>query len=163
MILENIYSSEDVKKLNIDELKILSAEIREFLINSVSKTGGHLASNLGAVELTLAIHKVFDFTKDKIIFDVGHQSYVHKIITGRKDKFCDLRKYKGIAGFPKIKESEYDFFNSGHSSNSLSVALGMKRASQIMGIDNNVVAFIGDGSFGGGMIYEAINDIGNDS
>ncbi len=162
MILENIYSSEDIKKLNIDELKILSGEIREFLINSVSETGGHLASNLGVVELTLAIHKVFDFSKDKIIFDVGHQSYVHKIITGRKDKFETLRKHKGIAGFPKIKESEYDFFNSGHSSNSLSVALGMKRASQIMGIDNNVIAFIGDGSFGGGMIYEAINDIGND-
>lgn len=159
-MLNNINSTEDVKKLNIDELKTLSDEIRSFLIDNVSATGGHLASNLGVVELTLALHKVFDFSKDKIIFDVGHQSYVHKIITGRKDAFVTLRKFGGISGFPKIKESEYDFFDTGHSSNSLSVAIGMRRAADLNGDKNNIIAFIGDGSFGGGMIYEAISDAG---
>ncbi len=162
MILEKINGPKDIKKLNIGELNTLSREIREFLLASVSETGGHLASNLGAVELTISMHKVFDFPKDKVVFDVGHQCYVHKLLTGRMGEFSRLRKKGGIAGFPKIKESEYDFFNSGHSSNSLSVALGMKRGSLLKGEDNNVIAFIGDGSFGGGMVYEAINDISND-
>ena len=160
-ILSGINSPLDIKKLNTDELKKLSEEIREFLITNVSSTGGHLASNLGVVELTLALNKVFNFPEDKIIFDVGHQSYVHKIITGRKDRFSTLRKYKGISGFPKIKESEYDFFDTGHSSNSLSVAIGMKRAAVLNGDKNNIIALLGDGSFGGGMIYEAINDAGH--
>ena len=163
MIFEKINSSEDIKKLNIEELEQLADELREYVVDSVSQTGGHLASNLGVVELTLALHKVFDFTSDKIVFDVGHQSYIHKLITGRKNAFDTLRQYKGISGFPKIKESEFDFFNSGHSSNSLSVALGMKRAAQIQNKDCNVIALIGDGSFGGGMVFEAINDIGQNN
>lgn len=163
MYLENIKTSGDVKKLNIAELNALSKEIRELLIDTVSKNGGHLASNLGAVELTLAMHKVFDFPSDKVVFDVGHQCYVHKLLTGRQNDFLSLRKKDGLAGFPKIRESEFDFFNSGHSSNSLSVALGLKRGSLLKGEKNNVIAFIGDGSFGGGMVYEAINDISNDN
>lgn len=162
MLLDGIHSSNDIKKLNIEELKTLSGEIRDHLIKTVSETGGHLASNLGVVELTLAMHNVFDFPYDKVVFDVGHQSYVHKIITGRKDEFFNLRKYKGISGFPKVAESEYDFFNTGHSSNSLSVALGMTRAAEIKGENCKVIAFIGDGAFGGGMVYEAMNDIGQD-
>lgn len=160
-ILDSINSTKDVKKLNINELNALSEEIRHFLIENVSKTGGHLASNLGVVELTLALHKSFDFPSDKIIFDVGHQSYVHKIITGRKNQFNTLRKLDGLSGFPKLRESEYDFFETGHSSNSLSVAIGMKRASHIANRDNNVIALLGDGSFVGGMVYEAINDAGH--
>jgi len=159
-LLDKINSTKDIKKLNIDELKMLADEIRSFLIDNISVTGGHLASNLGVVELTLALHKVFDFPSDKIVFDVGHQSYVHKIITGRKDEFATLRKFGGLSGFPKVKESEYDFFDTGHSSNSLSVAMGMRRAADLNGDKNNIIAFLGDGSFGGGMIYEAINDAG---
>lgn len=160
-VLENINSSSDVKQLNSGELLKLCDEIREFLINKVSSTGGHLASNLGAVELTVALHKVFDFDKDKIVFDVGHQSYVHKILTGRKEEFDNLRKLGGISGFPKVRESKYDFFDTGHSSDSLSVAIGLKRASRLMNEKRNVIAFIGDGSFSGGMVYEAMNDAGN--
>ncbi len=162
MFLEKIKNPSDLKKMNIAELNALSKEIREFLIDSVSKTGGHLASNLGVVELTVAMHRVFDFPKDKLVFDVGHQCYVHKLLTGRQNDFSGLRKKDSVAGFPKIKESEFDVFNSGHSSNSLSVALGLKRGSLLKGENNNVIAFIGDGSFGGGMVYEAINDISNE-
>ena len=161
-LLSRVNSSDDIKKLNTAELKVLAKEIRKFLIDNISKTGGHLASNLGVVELTLAIHKVFDFPTDKIIFDVGHQSYVHKIITGRKDKFDTLRKFDGLSGFPKTGESEFDFFDTGHSSNSISVALGMRRAANLNNEkDNNIIAFLGDGSFVGGMIYEALNDAGH--
>lgn len=149
-----------IKNFNLNELNKLSLELREFLLNSISKTGGHLASNLGVVEAVVALNKVFDFPNDKIIFDVGHQCYVHKILSGRKDKFKDLRQYGGISGFPKISESEYDVFNSGHSSNSISVALGLRRSMDLKKDDSFVVAFIGDGALTGGMAYEALNDAG---
>ncbi len=160
-VLDKLVSYEAIKQLNNEELETLCGEIREFLISKVALTGGHLASNLGVVELSVALHRVFDFKKDKIIFDVGHQSYVHKILTGRKDGFSQLRKSGGISGFPKTSESEYDFFDTGHSSDSLSVAAGFKRAARIKGEKTNVLALIGDGSFGGGMVYEAMNDIGH--
>ena len=160
-LLDNIGSPDDLKKLNTDELTALSAEIREFLIDSVSKTGGHLASNLGVVELTVALHTVFNVPKDKIIFDVGHQSYVHKILTGRKDSFASLRKFGGISGFPKRSESECDAFNTGHSSTSVSAALGLARARDLDGGDFNVIAVFGDGALTGGMMYEAMNDAGH--
>lgn len=159
--LDGINSPDDIKKLNIDELNILSGEIREFLTDSVSETGGHLASNLGIVELTVAIHKVFDLPKDKIIFDVGHQSYVHKILTGRRSKFNTLRKFGGLSGFPKTSESEYDCFNTGHSSTSISAALGMARGRDLNGENYNVIALFGDGALTGGMMYEAMNDAGH--
>ncbi len=158
--LEYIDSPDDIKKLNIDELNQLSDEIREFLLEKVSKTGGHLASNLGVVELTLAMHNVFDTKKDKIVWDVGHQSYVHKIVTGRKDKFDTLRKLNGLSGFPKTCESQHDCFNTGHSSTSISAALGMAKARDMKNEDYNVVAVIGDGAFTGGMAFEALNDGG---
>ncbi|MBQ4110401.1 MAG: 1-deoxy-D-xylulose-5-phosphate synthase [Clostridia bacterium] len=161
VLLDKINNSGDLKKLNNEQLKLLSEEIREFLIDNVSETGGHLASNLGVVELTVALNKVFDFSKDRIIFDVGHQCYVHKILTGRKDSFSELRKLGGISGFPKVKESVYDSFDTGHSSNSISVALGMKRGFKAQGDNRNVIALIGDGSLGGGMVFEALNDLGN--
>ncbi len=160
-LLDNIGSPDDLKKLNTDELTALSAEIREFLIDSVSKTGGHLASNLGVVELTVALHTVFNVPEDKIIFDVGHQSYVHKILTGRKDKFDTLREFGGISGFPKRSESESDAFNTGHSSTSVSAALGLARARDLSGGDFNVIAVFGDGALTGGMMYEAMNDAGH--
>jgi len=160
-ILDNINYPEDLKKLNTKETEMLADEIRAFLIDNISHTGGHLSSNLGVVELTLALHKVFDFSNDRIVFDVGHQSYVHKLLTGRKNEFASLRKYGGISGFPKVGESRYDAFDTGHSSDSLSVALGMKRAFTQRGEERNVVALIGDGSFTGGMVYEAMNDAGH--
>ena len=160
-LLDKINYPDDLKKLNNEQLKLLSEEIREFLIDNVSETGGHLASNLGVVELTVALNKVFDFAKDRIIFDVGHQCYVHKILTGRKDMFSGLRKYGGISGFPKVKESIYDSFDTGHSSNSISVALGMKRGFVKQNDNRNVIALIGDGSLGGGMVFEALNELGN--
>lgn len=159
-ILDTVNSSDDIKKLNTDELNQLCSEIREFLLDNVSQTGGHLASNLGIVELTLAIHKVFDFPNDKIIFDVGHQSYVHKIITGRKDKFNTLRTEGGISGFPKRNESECDSFNTGHSSTSISAALGMARARELNKENYNIIALFGDGALTGGMMFEAMNDAG---
>lgn len=143
-MLEKINSPEDLKKLNIEDKKILAKEIRELLITTVSKTGGHLASNLGVVELTIALHSIFNTPVDKIIWDVGHQTYVHKILTGRKDKLDTLRKMDGLAGFPKTAESIYDSFDTGHSSTSISVALGMARARDINGKDNKIVAVIGD-------------------
>lgn len=159
-ILENIKFPEDIKHLSNEELEVLGEEIRGFLIDKVSKTGGHLASNLGVVDLTLSLFKSFDIEKDKFIWDVGHQSYVHKILTGRKDSFDNLRKKDGISGFPKRNESKYDSFDTGHSSTSISAALGMARARDLKGEDYNVVAIIGDGALTGGMAIEALNDVG---
>ncbi len=160
-LLDGIKSPADLKKLNIGELNDLCAEIRGVLIDSVSRTGGHLASNLGVVELTVAIHTVFNMPRDKIIFDVGHQSYVHKLLTGRMSKFHTLRQYGGLSGFPKRAESEYDAFNTGHSSTSISAALGLARARDLSGGDHNVLALFGDGALTGGMMYEAMNDAGH--
>ena len=159
-LLDKISSPIDVHKFSNKELTILSNEIREFLIDNVLKTGGHLSSNLGVVELTLSLYKNFNLEKDKIVWDVGHQSYVHKMLSGRKDKFNTLRKYKGISGFPKISESKYDAFGTGHSRTSISAALGIARARDILKEDYNVVAVIGDGALTGGMALEAINDVG---
>ena len=160
MILDRINNPNDIKKLNIKEKRQLADELRTFLIDNVSKTGGHLASNLGVVELTIALLSCFDFDKDKIIFDVGHQSYVYKILTGRKNDFSKLRKYKGIRGFPYRKESKYDFFETGHSSTSISAGLGMARARDLKKEDYNIISFIGDGSISSGESLEAINDLG---
>ena len=161
MILEKINYPTDLKKLNVDEKIIFAKEIREFIIKTVSNTGGHLASNLGVVELTIAIHSIFDTPKDRVVWDVGHQTYVHKILTGRKEKFSTLRQLDGLAGFPKTSESEYDCFNTGHSSTSISVALGMARTRDIRGENNKVIAIIGDGALTGGMALEALNDTGS--
>lgn len=160
-ILDKVNNPEDLRKLNLKEKEQLATEIRKKVINTVSITGGHLASNLGITELTIALHSVFSTPKDKIVWDVGHQTYVHKILTGRKDKLDTLRQLGGISGFPKIKESEYDSFDTGHSSTSISVALGMARARDIKKEDNNVIAVIGDGALTGGMALEALNDAGN--
>lgn len=159
-ILDKINKPEDIKKLSFNEQNELAIELREFLLDNVSKNGGHLASNLGVVELTIALLNNFDFTKDKIVFDVGHQSYIYKILTDRKNTFNTLRNYKGISGFPKREESKYDFFDTGHSSNSISAALGMARARDLKGEDHNIISVIGDGAFTGGMVYEALNDLG---
>ena len=163
MILDKVNFPQDLKKLSLEEKNILAEEIREKLINTVSKTGGHLASNLGVVELTIALHSIYDAPIDKIIWDVGHQSYVHKILTGRKDKLDTLRKMDGISGFPRISESEYDVCNSGHSSNSISLAAGMARARDLKNENNKIVAVIGDGALTGGMALEAINDISSNN
>ena len=160
MILEKIEKPSDVQKLKLKEKKILADEIRDFLVDKVSKTGGHLASNLGIVEITIALLSCLDLEKDKVIFDVGHQSYVYKILTGRKDRFDKLRKYKGLRGFPYRKESKYDFFETGHSSTSISASLGIARARDIKKEDFNVVSVIGDGSISSGESLEAINDLG---
>ncbi len=159
-ILSKIKSPQDLKKLNPADFDRLAGEIRQFLIDNVMVTGGHLASNLGVVELTLALHRVFDLPHDKIIYDVGHQAYVHKMLTGRMEQFKTLRQFGGLSGFPKIRESEYDSFGTGHASTSVSAALGMARARDIKGEDYNVVAFIGDGAMTGGMSFEALNDVG---
>ena len=156
--LSDIKSPQDLKKLDIKELSSLSDEIRGFLIENISKTGGHLASNLGVVEITVALHHVFDSPKDKLIFDVGHQSYVHKILTGRCDKFYTLRTKDGLSGFPKRSESEHDILNTGHSSTSISAALGICRARDLHKEDFEVIAIIGDGSLTGGMAFEALSD-----
>ena len=160
-LLNKIDSPKDIKNLNYDALKKLAQEIRDYMIEVISKNGGHLAPNLGVVELTLALHKVFNCPKDKIIWDVGHQSYIHKIITGRREAFKTLRQYNGLSGFPKIQESEYDAFGTGHSSTSISAALGMTIARDLKGEDNEVIAVIGDGSMTGGMAYEALNNAGD--
>lgn len=162
MFLENINSPADLAELPDAAIPALADEIRDFLISSVEKCGGHLASNLGVVELTLALHRNFDCPKDKFIFDVGHQSYVHKIITGRKDGFSKLRTEDGISGFTKRAESEYDAFGAGHSSTSISSALGFARAAKLSGDDSWAVAVVGDGAFTGGMIYEALNNCEKD-
>lgn len=160
-ILDGVNFPEDVKALNYQQREKLCTDIRKFLIDNVSKTGGHLASNLGVVEITVAMHKVFSFPRDKVVFDVGHQCYVHKILTNRKDKFPTLRKENGLSGFPKTAESEYDFFNTGHSSTSISAALGLARARDLAHEDYSVIALIGDGAMTGGLAYEALCDAGN--
>lgn len=155
-ILERINSSNDIKKLPEEELEPLCQELRDYMISSISRTGGHLASNLGAVELTVALHRVYDTSRDRVVFDVGHQSYVHKIITGRRDSFCTLRQHGGLSGFPKPYESEDDAFIAGHASNSVSVALGMARARTLRHADYDVAAIIGDGALSGGLAYEGL-------
>jgi len=159
-ILDNIEHPFDIKKLTLEDLTILSEDVRTFLLENVSKTGGHLGSNLGIVELTLSLLKTFDFDKDKIVFDVGHQCYPYKLLTGRKDEFKNLRQYGGMSGFPKRNESSYDFFDTGHSSNSISAALGMARARDLKGENYEVIAVIGDGALTGGEAFEALNDLG---
>lgn len=159
--LDKIQAYGDLKKLDFSELKPLCEDIRRFLIDNVSRTGGHLASNLGVVELTVAVHRVFNLPQDKLVFDVGHQSYVHKILTGRKNKFNTLRTSGGLSGFPKRSESVFDAFDTGHSSTSVSAALGMARARDLDGDKYNVIALFGDGALTGGEIYEAINDAGH--
>ena len=155
-ILERINSSNDIKKLPEEELEPLCQDLRDYMISCISRTGGHLASNLGAVELTVALHRVYDTSRDRVVFDVGHQSYVHKIITGRRDSFCTLRQHGGLSGFPKPYESEDDAFIAGHASNSVSVALGMARARTLSHADYDVAAIIGDGALSGGLAYEGL-------
>lgn len=162
MLLSQIESPEDLKHLSVDELTPLAAEIRRFLIEKLSATGGHLASNLGVVELTLALHYIYNSPRDKFIFDVGHQAYVHKILTGRKDKFDTLRKQDGLCGFVKRCESEHDVWEAGHSSTSLSAAMGMALARDLKHEDHKVIAIIGDGALTGGMAFEALNHIGHE-
>lgn len=160
-ILDKVNGPDDVKKLNLKETYTLSTEISDFLVESVSKTGGHLSSNLGVVELTLALHKVFDSSKDRFIFDVGHQAYVHKILTGRRENFATLRKKDGMSGFTKPSESDHDAFISGHASISISVALGMAHARTIQKEKHSIIAIIGDGALTGGLAYEALNNAGS--
>lgn len=162
-VLDRVNSPNDIKKLNMDELEELCGDIRELLVSTVSQTGGHLASNLGVVELTVALHKVFNSPTDQIIFDVGHQCYTHKILTGRKNQFPSLRTEGGISGFTRPCESEHDIFSSGHSSTSISSAIGLARAKQIKGEKGKVIAVIGDGALTGGLAYEGLNNAGNDN
>lgn len=159
-MLDKITSLSDLKKLNSKDLDILANEIRNFLVNSVSQTGGHLSSNLGVVELTIAMHYVLNSPQNKIIFDVGHQSYVHKILTGRKDEFCNLRQFNGLSGFPKTAESKHDTFNTGHSSTSISAGVGISESNKLKSINSKVYVVIGDGAMTGGMAYEALNHAG---
>ena len=156
-MLEKINGPKDIKALSWEELDVLGQEIRQFLIEKISATGGHLASNLGVVELTMAIYRTFDLPEDKVIWDVGHQAYTHKILSGRKD-FDDLRQFGGISGFPKRAESPCDSFNTGHSSTSISAGLGMALGRDLRGEDYHVISIIGDGALTGGMAYEALNN-----
>ena len=158
MLLDRINAVNDIKKINPEDYPALAEEIRQFLIGHISKTGGHLGSNLGTVELTMALHLSFQLPEDKIIWDVGHQSYTHKLLTGRKDQFDNLRKFGGMSGFPKRKESDCDSFDTGHSSTSISAGLGLVKARDIQGQKNSVISVIGDGSLTGGMAYEALNN-----
>lgn len=158
MLLEQIKDPQDIKNLKGEELDMLAGEIRQFLIDKISVTGGHLASNLGVVELTIALYRAFDLPRDKVIWDVGHQSYTHKILSGRRNMFDELRQYGGLSGFPKRKESPYDAFDTGHSSTSVSAGLGMAQGRDLMGDDYAVVSVIGDGALTGGMAYEALNN-----
>lgn len=160
-LLDCINSPNDIKGLNFSDLEVLAKEIRELIIDTVSVNGGHLSSNLGVVELTLALHYIFNSPKDKIIWDVGHQSYAHKILTGRRDKFSTLRKHEGISGFPKREESNYDAFNTGHSSTSISLALGMATARDLCQESYKIIALIGDGSIANGLAFEALNHGGH--
>lgn len=162
-IIDWVNSPKDIKNLNIDELNELCDEIRKMLVETVSKTGGHLASNLGVVELTVALHKVFNSPQDQIVFDVGHQCYTHKILTGRKNDFSTLRTEGGISGFTRPVESEHDIFSSGHSSVSVSQAIGLAKAKQVKGEKGKVIAVIGDGALTGGLAYEALNNSGNEN
>ena len=159
-ILQRVNSHEDLLKLSDGERSQLCDEIRQFLISSVAKTGGHLAGNLGVVELSVAIELVFNTNIDRLVFDVGHQSYVHKLLTGRRADFARLRQYGGISGFPKPEESNTDAFVAGHASSSVSIALGMARARTLLQENYDVVALIGDGALTGGMAYEGLNDAG---
>lgn len=158
--LDKIDLPRDIKSLSKDELDVLCGEIRQFLVDNLSRTGGHLASNLGAVELTVALHRVYDTSRDRLVFDVGHQCYIHKILTGRMDGFRDFRELDGMSGFPKPSESVHDAFIAGHASNSVSVALGMARARTAAGGDYDVAAVIGDGALNGGMAFEGLSDAG---
>lgn len=160
-LLDQVKDPADIKQFTNREKEELAHEIRHFLVDAVSQTGGHLASNLGVVELTIALHSVFDFPDDKVIWDVGHQCYVHKILTGRRGRFATLRQEGGLSGFPKTSESVYDSFNTGHSSTSISAALGMARARDLRGDKNRVIAVIGDGALTGGLAYEALSDTGH--
>jgi 1-deoxy-D-xylulose-5-phosphate synthase len=160
-MLETINSPDDLKKLDVEQLRMLAEEIRRFLLESLSKTGGHLASNLGCVELSIALHYCFNSPEDRIVWDVGHQAYTHKILTGRRDRFPTQRQYKGLSGFPKRCESPHDAFGTGHSSTSISAGLGMAAASDLKGLDNRVIAVIGDGSLTGGIAFEALNQAGH--
>ena len=158
-LLEQVASPDDVKKIPENQLEELCAEIRAFLIESVSRTGGHLSSNLGTIELTVALHRVLHTPQDKILFDVGHQCYTHKILTGRWKQFGTLRTIDGISGFPSPKESEHDAFVAGHGNTAISTAIGMARAKKLKGEPGKVVAIVGDGAFTGGMVYEGMNNI----
>lgn len=160
MLLDKIKSAGDIKKINPADYPELAQEIRTFLIEKISKTGGHLGSNLGAVELTMALHLFLDLPEDKLIWDVGHQSYTHKLLTGRREGFENLRKYGGMSGFPKRKESDCDCFDTGHSSTSISAGLGLVKARDILGENHTIVSVIGDGALTGGMVYEALNNAG---
>lgn len=160
-LLEQIHGPQDLKTMSDSQLAVLASEIREYLIKTVARTGGHLAPNLGVVELTLAIHSVFNSPTDQIVWDVGHQAYIHKIVTGRLDRFTTLRQYNGISGFPKPEESEHDCFATGHSSTSISAAVGLAKARDLRGESHKVVAVIGDGSMTGGMAFEALNHLGH--
>ncbi len=158
--LDSINLPEDLRKLNIQDLRTVCAEVREYLIDCVSKTGGHLGAGLGAVELTVALHYVFNTPKDKLVWDVGHQAYPHKILTGRKDRMETIRKLGGLSGFLKRTESEYDTFGAGHASTAISAALGIAAARDLEKKSFKVVAIVGDGSMTGGMVYEAMNNAG---
>lgn len=160
-ILPRINSPQDLKQLSLDELKQLASEIRATIIETVARNGGHLASNLGAVELTLALHYVFESPRDKIIWDVGHQCYTHKLVTGRREAFSRLRQSGGLLGYPCREESEHDIYNTGHASTALSAALGLAVARDKKNEDYNVIAVVGDGSLTGGVAYEALNQIGH--
>lgn len=159
-MLENINSPEDIKKLDVPELEQLCSEVRSYMIECCSVNPGHLGSSLGAVELIVGLHKVYDTPKDKIIFDVGHQAYAHKILTGRRDAFRSNRRKDGISGFPRMDESPFDAFGVGHSSTSISAALGLATAARMEGRDEKIVAVIGDGALTGGLAYEGMNNAG---
>lgn len=161
MRLEEISSPKVLKGMSVGEMEALAAEIRQELVSTISRRGGHLASNLGVVELTIALHRVFDMPEDKLVFDVGHQSYVHKLLTGRYRQFHTLRSFGGLSGFPKRSESEYDVFETGHASTAISAALGLARARDLQGQSHQVIALVGDGAMTGGMCYEALNDAGS--
>ena len=160
-LLPGISGPQDLKNLSEEQLYQLAGEIRRFLVNSVGQTGGHLAANLGVVELTLALHSLFNSPEDQIVWDVGHQSYVHKILTGRKDQFSTLRKYGGLSGFPKHAESPHDIMDTGHASTSISAALGLAIARDRKGAHNRIAAVIGDGALTGGVAFEALNHAGH--
>ena len=159
-LLQNISQPSDLKRLNSAQIQQLCGEIRQFLLDSVSKTGGHLASNLGAVELTVALHRIFETPRDAFVFDVGHQCYTHKLLTGRYKRFGTLRQLDGLSGFPNPNESVHDAFIAGHGNTALSVAIGIAWAKKLKGEPGHVVAIIGDGAFTGGMVYEGMNNIG---
>ena len=160
--LNRINSPADLKALSKDEVVEYCGEARDFIIDNILENGGHLASNLGAIELTAAIHRVFNLPDDKVVFDVGHQCYLHKMITGRRERFSELRRPGGLSGFETRKEGEYDFFGTGHASTSISAAMGFATAEKLRGGDNWAIAVVGDGAFTGGMIHEALNNCSPD-